>query len=820
MTTYYVSSEVGSDNNGGTSQTAPLATLQDAANLVRPGDTVEVMNGTYTGPDSGNALEITTSGTAAAPITFEAAPGQTPVINSSGEWAAINIQASYININGFTVVGDAANYNLASATAGYGTGNPDLDGNGIYVVSGSNGSVPNHVTISNNTVYNEPGNGICTGGADYVQVLNNVVHNNGNWSEYGCSGISIWTSANSDTAAGTHMVISGNTVYDNAQLVPTNGAGVIEDGEGIILDTNPNFVGQMLVQNNTVYGNGSSGIESYLTPNAVISGNTVYGNDVNNIQAASVAQIFINQSSNNTVTNNNTTGPGGTTVAVPTISTGSVNSNESVTLTGTGTAGATVTVSDGGSAALGTTTANSSGAWTFTTADLAAGSYAFTATDTLSGTTSAASAALDVTIPDPPVAAPTISKGSVNSNDSVTLTGTGAAGATVTVSDGGSAALGTTTANSSGAWSFTTADLAAGSYAFTATDTLSGTTSAKSAALDVTVAAPTVAAPTISKGSVNSNDSVTLTGTGAAGATVTVSDGGSAALGTTTANSSGAWSFTTADLAAGSYAFTATDTLSGTTSAKSAALDVTVAAPTVAAPKISKGSVNSNDSVTLTGTGVASATVTVSDGGSAPLGTTTANSSGAWSFTTADLAAGSYAFTATDTLSGTTSAKSAALDVTVAAPTVAVPTITKGTVNRYDAVKLTGTAAAGATVTVSDGGSSALGTTTASRTGAWSFKTADLAAGSYAFTATDTLSGTTSKASTPFDLTVPSCTAAASSAVSLTSATSGGSASDLGSAIAAAKSGASATSDTHASSAFAALSAYLADPSASHAKAA
>ena len=50
MTTYYVSSEIGSNNNAGTSATAPLATLQAAANLVQPGDTVEVMNGTYTGP--------------------------------------------------------------------------------------------------------------------------------------------------------------------------------------------------------------------------------------------------------------------------------------------------------------------------------------------------------------------------------------------------------------------------------------------------------------------------------------------------------------------------------------------------------------------------------------------------------------------------------------------------------------------------------------------------------------------------------------------------------------------------------------------------
>src|SRR5215475_9233920 len=132
MTTYYVSSEIGSNNNAGTSATSPLGTLQAAANLVKPGDTVLVMNGTYT--NGGNdVLTISTSGTAGAPITFEAAPGATPIINSSGAWQGIEINASYITINGFTIVGDAANFDLNYAMAHYGTGNPDLDGNGIGV---------------------------------------------------------------------------------------------------------------------------------------------------------------------------------------------------------------------------------------------------------------------------------------------------------------------------------------------------------------------------------------------------------------------------------------------------------------------------------------------------------------------------------------------------------------------------------------------------------------------------------------------------------------------------------------------------------------
>ena len=78
------------------------------------------------------------------------------------------------------------------------------------------------------------------------------MYDNAHWSAYGNSGISISTSASSDTNAGVHDIISGNLVFGNAQEVPTTGGSTITDGEGIILDTNPRFTGEILVENNTV----------------------------------------------------------------------------------------------------------------------------------------------------------------------------------------------------------------------------------------------------------------------------------------------------------------------------------------------------------------------------------------------------------------------------------------------------------------------------------------------------------------------------------------------------------------------------------------
>ena len=420
--------------------------------------------------------------------------------------------------------------------------------------------------------------------------------------------------------------------------------------------------------------------------------------------------------------------------AAPVISTGVANSNESVTLTGAAPDGSTVTVSDGGATALGTATASSTGAWSFTTAALAAGSYAFTATDTTSAGTSAASSAFDVTVtsppPDPP-AAPVITTGVANSNESVTLTGTAPDGSTVTVSDGGATALGTTTASSTGAWSFTTADLSAGSYAFTATDTTSAGTSAASSAFDVTVTSsspPPSGSNLVANGNFATDNFTDWTIGGNYTSTTygpeifidTDAEGGSTyAAGMGSVSSDGTLSQTIATTAGDTYtlSFWLQNEELGTNDFKAIWNGQTLLSLTNAA---ASGYTEYTYTVTATGS-------------TTTLEFSAANGPSQWDLDNISL-----------TPVGST---------TTTPP--AAPVISTGVANSNELVTLTGTAPDGATVTVSDGGSTALGTVTASSsTGAWSFTTADLAAGSYAFTATDTTSVGTSAASSAFDVTV------------------------------------------------------------------
>src|SRR5262245_45925188 len=98
LATLFVSTS-GNDSSDGTSGT-PWRTLQHAADLVHPGDTVIVRAGNYTG------FYLDRDGTAANRIVFQADPGVTINQRNATTPDGINLEgADYITIDGFNVVG-------------------------------------------------------------------------------------------------------------------------------------------------------------------------------------------------------------------------------------------------------------------------------------------------------------------------------------------------------------------------------------------------------------------------------------------------------------------------------------------------------------------------------------------------------------------------------------------------------------------------------------------------------------------------------------------------------------------------------------------
>ena len=416
------------------------------------------------------------------------------------------------------------------------------------------------------------------------------------------------------------------------------------------------------------------------------------------------------------------------------------------TISGTAITSSTVTIYDTNNL-IGTTSADSLGDWSFTPgSDLSISTHIITATTTDGSDTSNPSSPKNLVIQSVPT--PTVSVTSPTYDRTPTITGTAVASSTVTVLDGGSS-IGTTTADGSGNWSFTPgSDLSIDTHSITATATISGQTS--SASSPKTLVIQTVPSPTVSVTSPTYNRTPTITGTAVASSTITVYDGASS-LGTTTTNGSGNWSFTPgSNLSIDTHSITATATISGQTS--SASSPETLVIQSVSAPTVTVTSPTYNRTPTISGTAVASSTITVYDGASS-LGTTTTNGSGNWSFVpSSNLSVATHSITATATISGQTSSASSPETLviqSVSAPTVSV---TSPTYNRTPTIS--GTAVASSTITVYDGASS-LGTTTANGSGNWSFvPSSNLSIATHSITATATISGQTSSASSPETLVI------------------------------------------------------------------
>ena len=236
--TYYVSNH-GNDSWSGTSPGSAFATLQHAADICAPGDSILAMDGNYAG------FDLRSGGTENAPIVFtttgdDAWIDQENPVTSDG----INLEgADWVVIDGYSLYG--------------------LPRNGIRVV------LAEHVTVRNCFCDNCHERGIFTGFADWVTIEYNecqesidehgIYHSNSGdhpvirynvcHHNNGC-GIHI----NGDESSGGDGTISdaevyGNIIYENGDA---GGSGINCDG-----------VVESRIYNNLLYMNHASGISLF-----------------------------------------------------------------------------------------------------------------------------------------------------------------------------------------------------------------------------------------------------------------------------------------------------------------------------------------------------------------------------------------------------------------------------------------------------------------------------------------------------------------------------------------------------------------------------
>ncbi len=335
---YYVSSSLGDNNNAGTSENSPFQTINRAFDNVEPGDTIYVMNGTYTNPDYGTAnphssdgskstnmnnppaVIVNKSGTPGNYITLRNLPGHNPKIKFDGRGGIlINGPQSYLIIEGFEIEGPGASITYDQAIADrkwkVKADQEDLNYNHSYFASFgiwsgfSQDFLHHHVIIRNNIVHHTTGSGIRFNDSDHITIENNTVYNTTWWTSNASSAIvfaECKALSNNDNGNDIKMIMRGNTVYNNwnripfymtSGKIPPNGNppsgsygnadySTILDGQGLyVTRSDDDYYGTFLFENNLCVNNGKNGINFDRSEgsSALIRNNTIYFNGVHEI---------------------------------------------------------------------------------------------------------------------------------------------------------------------------------------------------------------------------------------------------------------------------------------------------------------------------------------------------------------------------------------------------------------------------------------------------------------------------------------------------------------------------------------------------------
>lgn len=326
---YHVS-PAGDDSNPG-SEDAPWRTLSHAAEIADAGDTVYIHTGVYTEP-----LRPRNSGAAGAPIIFTAYPGDNPIIDgeaeSATEWGGLveinklqHIEISNLRlINGgyfgvmvtgsdkIVIQDNEIDYTYSSGIYISNSRHVIVDGNDIQrACHGVGGRPPHYAPQEHITVRN---------GTENFEIVNNTVSNPHNGR--GKEGINVKEGVANGKVSGNRVFdmsrtglyvdaydayvrnieISGNEVYNSSHgLVIASEQGGSVDGITVIDNRFHNNehnglwitgylaggpMRDLLVENNTLYGNGDHGISvtNRDTAGIVIRENIVLANVTSQIE--------------------------------------------------------------------------------------------------------------------------------------------------------------------------------------------------------------------------------------------------------------------------------------------------------------------------------------------------------------------------------------------------------------------------------------------------------------------------------------------------------------------------------------------------------
>ena len=274
--TYYVA-PTGNDTNSG-SINAPFKTIQKAANIVNPGDTVYVRAGTYN-----ERAFLSRSGTAGNYITFQNYTGESPVMDGTGLGNGIMFyisNASYVKIIGLKI--------------------RNHTGAGINAQHSGAGS---HLEIRDNEIYNQSYSGIGGTYGHSIQVgptYQAPLWSNGTWSDVIIDGNYIHDVVTGiPTAYNEALTVFGpttkfqvtNNIIDNASFISIDivGRGTKYPTDGIISGNEIknsgydltsaaiyiDFAKNITIENNIIHDNVGHGISVNAEPSGVVTENII-----------------------------------------------------------------------------------------------------------------------------------------------------------------------------------------------------------------------------------------------------------------------------------------------------------------------------------------------------------------------------------------------------------------------------------------------------------------------------------------------------------------------------------------------------------------